>query len=76
MPKTTNITRYVCDRCGESGYYADGDPATGDWREIERVTADNAKATRLLCKSCNSKYKTLVADQDAAFNKFMSGSEE
>lgn len=75
MPKTIGITKYVCDRCGESVYYSEGDPAAGDWRDIERVTADNARATRLLCKACNARYKQLAAEQDAAFNKFMTNQE-
>lgn len=75
MPRTTNITRYQCDRCGKAEYLSEGDPAAGDWRDIERITADNARNARLLCKECNAAYKKLTADQDAAFNKFMSGSE-
>ena len=36
MAKTDNITRYTCDRCGESAYLQQGAAAAGDWREVER----------------------------------------
>lgn len=71
MPKTSNITRYVCDRCGQSAYLSSGDPGMSDWRDISRVTADGVTTSRLLCKQCNTDYKALAAKQDAAFNEFM-----
>lgn len=71
MAKTDNITRYTCDRCGESAYLQQGAVAAGDWREVERFDQYGSKASRLLCKSCTDAYKQLAAKQDAAFQAFM-----
>lgn len=41
MARTTNITRYTCDRCHASAYLADGDPRTSsDWHDITHTTVD------------------------------------
>ena len=74
MAKTDNITRYTCDRCGESAYLQQGAAAAGDWREVERFDQYGSKASRLLCKSCTDEYKRLAAKQDAAFQEFMAAS--
>lgn len=70
MAKTDNITRYTCDRCGESAYLQQG-AAAGDWREVERFDQYGSKASRLLCKSCTDEYKKLATKQDTAFQEFM-----
>ena len=70
MAKTDNITRYTCDRCGESAYLQQG-AAAGDWREVERFDQYGSKASRLLCKGCTDEYKKLAAQHDAAFQQFM-----
>lgn len=42
MAKTTNITKYTCDRCHDSAYLTDGDPRTSsDWHQIKHTTADS-----------------------------------
>lgn len=71
MPKKTNITNYICDRCGKSAYLVSDDPAVSDWRDVERVTSDGVTTSRLLCKDCHAEYRKLTATQDAAFNSFM-----
>lgn len=71
MAKTDNITRYTCDRCGESAYLQQGAAAAGDWREVERFDQYGSKASRLLCKSCTDEYKRLAAKQDGEFQSFM-----
>ena len=76
MAKTTNITRYVCDRCSTLQHLAQGDPETSDWHDVSRVTVDGNTVSRLLCKSCYSEYKALVQAQDADFNDFMIRTEE
>lgn len=76
MAKTTNITRYVCDRCGKTAYVAPGDPSASDWREIKRVTADGVDISRLVCSTCNAEHKKLANNQDAAFNAFMASGKE
>lgn len=76
MAKTDNITKYTCDRCGESAYLQQGAAAAGDWREVERFDQYGAKASRLLCKSCTDEYKQLAAKQDAAFQEFMAKKKE
>ena len=75
MAKTGNITRYTCDRCGESAYLQQGAAAAGDWREVERFDQYGSKASRLLCKACTDAYKQLAAKQDVAFQEFMSNKE-
>ena len=75
MAKTDNITRYTCDRCGESAYLQQGADAAGDWREVERFDQYGSKAGRLLCKSCTDEYKKLAAQHDAAFQQFMVNTE-
>lgn len=76
MVKTDNITRYTCDRCGESAYLQQGAAAAGDWREVERFDKYGSKASRLLCKSCTDAYKQLAAQHDAAFQAFMAVKEQ
>lgn len=77
MAKTDNITRYTCDRCGESAYLQQGAAAAaGDWREVERFDQYGSKASRLLCKSCTDEYKKLAAQHDAAFQQFMTNAKE
>ena len=71
MAKTDNITKYTCDRCGESAYLQQGATAAGDWREVERFDQYGSKASRLLCKSCTDEYKKLATKQDTAFQEFM-----
>lgn len=71
MAKTEGISRYICDRCGEEQYMVSDDPRKSEWRDIERITADGVSTRRLLCSECNREYKALVAEQDAAFNTFM-----
>ena len=71
MAKTDNITKYTCDRCGESAYLQLGAAAAGDWREVERFDQYGSKASRLLCKRCTDEYKQLAAKQDTAFQEFM-----
>ena len=72
MAKTENFTHYTCDRCGADAYLQQGAAAAGDWREVERFDQYGSKASRLLCKSCTDEYKQLAAQQDAAFQTFMS----
>ena len=76
MAKTDNITRYTCDRCGESAYLQQGAAAAGDWREVERFDQYGSKASRLLCKGCTDEYKKLAAQHDAAFQQFMTNVKE
>lgn len=76
MAKTDNITRYTCDRCGESAYLQQGAAAAGDWREVERFDQYGSKASRLLCKSCTDAYKQLAAKQDAEFQAFMAAKDQ
>ena len=71
MAKTDNITKYTCDRCGESANLQQGAAAAGDWREVERFDQYGSKASRLLCKSCTDEYKKLATKQDTAFQEFM-----
>lgn len=73
MARTENVTMFVCDRCGRTAYLAAGDPARDGWRDVERVTADGARASRLLCSACASEHKSLAAKHDAAFVEFMAG---
>ena len=75
MAKTDNITKYACDRCGESAYLQQGAAASADWREVERIDQYGSRASRLLCKSCTDAYKQLAAQQDAAFQAFMAAKE-
>ena len=76
MAKTDNITRYTCDRCGESAYLQQGAAPAGDWRDVERFDQYGSKASRLLCKSCTDEYKKLAAQHDAAFQQFMTNAKE
>ena len=47
MARTTNITRYTCDRCHVSAYLADGDPRTSsDWHDITHTTVDGVAQAR------------------------------
>ena len=76
MAKTTNITRYVCDRCGDMAHLSQGAPEVSDWHDVSRVTVDGNTAQRLLCRTCYSSYKSLVTGQDSEFNEFMKGGSE
>lgn len=76
MAKTDNITKYTCDRCGESAYLQQGAAAAGDWREVERFDQYGSKASRLLCKACLAEYKQLAAKQDVEFQAFMAAKEQ
>lgn len=76
MAKTDNITRYTCERCGESAYLQQGAAAAGDWREVERFDQYGSKASRLLCKACTDAYKQLAAKQDVEFQAFMAAKEQ
>lgn len=76
MAKTTNITKYACDRCGAEAYLPKGDPRESDWREVSRVTADGVSVSRLLCAQCTTGYKALASEQDAAFTAFMAGGDQ
>lgn len=76
MAKTDNITRYTCDRCGESAYMQQGATAAGDWREVEWFDQYGSKASRLLCKACTDAYKQLAAKQDVEFQAFMAAKEQ
>ena len=76
MAKTDNITRYTCDRCGESAYLQQGAAAAGDCREVERFDQYGSKASRLLCKGCTYEYEKLAAQHDAAFQQFMTNAKE
>lgn len=76
MAKTDNITKYACDRCGESAYLQQGAAAAGDWREVERFDQYGSKASRLLCKACTDAYKQLAAKQDVEFQAFMAAKEQ
>ena len=50
MARTTNITRYTCDRCHASAYLADGDPRTSsDWHDITHTTVDGVAQGALVC---------------------------
>lgn len=75
MPKTTGISRFVCDRtsCNKEEYLAESDTKSKQWMEVERTNADRVKDTALLCPECYTKYKTLVGSQDTEYNKFMRG---
>lgn len=76
MAKIDNITKYACDRCGESAYLQQGAAAAGDWREVERFDQYGSRAIRLLCKACTDAYKQLAAKQDAEFQAFMAAKEQ
>lgn len=76
MAKTTGITRYVCDRCGDTAHLSQGAPEVSDWHDVQRVTVDGNTVQRLLCRGCYSSYKSLVTSQDAEFNEFMRGDGE
>lgn len=53
MARTTNITRYTCDRCHASAYLADGDPRTSsDWHDITHTTVDGVAQGALVCTAC------------------------
>lgn len=72
MGKIKNLTQYECDRCGEKEVISDGAPATSFWHDISRLSADGVRVERLLCDSCYKEYVQLVANEDSAFNQFMS----
>ncbi len=72
MARTTNITRYACDRCATAAYLTDGDPrASSDWHDISHATADGVTQTALVCTSCWQTFKTLATTQDAAYNTYL-----
>lgn len=62
---------FECDRCGEKSFLTPDAPARSDWVDVERVTMDMQKKTVLLCPSCYTAYKELVATQDREFNQYM-----
>ena len=63
---------YTCDRCSAVAFVAESDIKT-KWQTINRVNADKAAISRLLCPACADKYQAFAAEQDTAFNKFMEG---
>ena len=70
--KTTNITKYTCDRCHESAYLTEGDPRTSsDWHQIKHTTADGVTQEALACTSCQQEFKKLAATQDAAYTAWL-----
>ena len=75
MARTENVTRYVCDRCGEEAYLPENAAAAGDWRDVQRFDQYGSRVERLLCKACTDAYKRLAASQDASFQRFMAGKE-
>ena len=65
MAKTTNITKYTCDRCHDSAYLTDGDPRTSsDWHQIKHTTADGVTQEA-------QEFKKLAATQDAAYTAWL-----
>lgn len=73
MALTNNITRYVCDRCGESAYLQAGDPHLGEWHDITRTTADNTSQSALLCSDCYSTWRNIATRHDSDYTRFMLG---
>lgn len=72
MAKTTNITKYTCDRCHDSAYLTDGDPRTSsDWHQIKHTTADGVTQEALACTLCQQEFKKLAATQDAAYTAWL-----
>lgn len=72
MARTTNITRYTCDRCHASAYLADGDPRTSsDWHDITHTTVDGVAQGALVCTACWQTFKALAATQDAAYAAYL-----
>ena len=63
MARTTNITRYTCDRCHASAYLADGDPRTS--------SVDGVAQGALVCTACWQTFKALAATQDAAYAAYL-----
>lgn len=72
MARTTNITRYTCDRCHASAYLADGDPRTSsDWHDITHTTVDGVAQGAIVCTACWQTFKALAATQDAAYAAYL-----
>lgn len=67
--RTTNLTRYTCDRCRTSTVMADGN-APG-WHDVTRYRADSTTDSALLCEKCYSKYIDLAAKHDREYMQFM-----
>ena len=63
---------YTCDRCNAVAFVAENDIKT-KWQTVNRIAADKAAISRLLCPACADKYQALAVEQDTAFNDFMRG---
>ena len=76
MAKTSGFSKFTCDRlsCGKEEYIADADKTkSSQWMTVNRINEDRVEETSLLCSSCYSDYKKLVASQDIEINKFLRG---
>ena len=72
MARQTNIIKLTCDRCGKTAYLSEGDQRiTSEWRDIQRVTADNVTTGNLLCSDCYPAYRQLAVSQDGAYNQYL-----
>ena len=73
MGRTSNLTKYECDRCGAKEIFTADAPGVADWQEITRSTAEGAQRHVLLCPACWPSYKDLVQQEDQSFNGWMAG---
>ena len=74
MARTTNITRYTCDRCHASAYLADGDPRTSsDWHDITHTTVDGVAqgAARAGYRMLAGRSKRWQPRRDAAYAAYL-----
>lgn len=71
MPKTENMTKYVCDRDGKTtAYFAPGD-ATTDWHEVKYADIRGTVETVLLCSPCHELWKERQSRLDTSWNTWM-----
>lgn len=68
--RTTDLTRYTCDRCQTSAIIAKGDPAK-NWHDIRRWDAADLESYKLLCEACFKAWKPLQQRHDIEFQQFM-----
>ena len=78
MPRTRNMIRVICDRCGKMEYLQDdNDPKKNSWFDIARYTAMGGAASQyLFCSECNREYQMLLNKQDSEFNDFKANTKE
>lgn len=72
--RTSNLTRYTCDRCGTNQIIADGDN-TSLWHDIRRINASDTDAKYLLCDPCFKIWRPLQQRHDIEFSQFMTSAE-